>query len=276
MSRSFRDRITRWLRWASFALGALGGLAAFLYPFFLPDVGNAPEMAAHANDAPIAFFGLLGLTLLTSLAALETEGYSAKTVAVLGVLTAINAALRLVPHPAGASGMFFLPILCGYVFGAEFGFLLGTLSMALSALATGGIGPWLPYQMWALGWLGMSAGWLPRFPRHPRVEAGLLAGFGALWGLLFGAIMNLWFWPFVAGDPAQSWQAGLGWTDAVGRYAVFYAATSLWWDLAAAIANFVILILFAAPLLRVLRRFRRRFVVTYTPSVNSSAVQAEN
>ncbi|MFN8473062.1 MAG: ECF transporter S component [Anaerolineae bacterium] len=275
MSTSQRSHLTRWLRWASFAMGAVGGLAAFLYPFFLPDLGNTPEMSAHANDAPIAFFGLLGLTLLTSLAALETEGYSAKTVAVLGVLTAINAALRLVPHPAGASGMFFLPILCGYVFGAEFGFLLGTLSMALSALATGGIGPWLPYQMWALGWLGMSAGWLPRFPAWPRLEAWLLAVFGGFWGLLFGAIMNLWFWPYVAGDPSQSWQAGMGWVDAVQRYAVFYAATSLWWDITAAIANFVILLLFAAPLLRVLRRFRRRFVVTYAPTVTATAAQAE-
>ena len=92
-----------------------------------------------------------------------------------------------------------------------------------------------------------------------------------MWGLLFGAIMNLWFWPFVAGDPTQSWQAGMDWTDAVARYAVFYAATSLWWDMAAAVANFVILLLFAAPLLRVLRRFRRRFVVTYAPTVTSSA-----
>ena len=81
--------------------------------------------------------------------------------------------------------------------------------------------------------------------------------------------MNLWFWPYVVGDSSQSWQAGVGWLDGVQRYVVFYAATSLWWDITAAIANFVILLLFAAPLLRVLRRFRRRFVVTYAPTVTS-------
>lgn len=249
------------LRYLSLALGALGGLAAFLYPFFLPTAGVATQDAAHAGDAPLAFFALLGLTLITTLAAVETQGHDAKTIAVLGVLVATNATLRIVPAPAGASGMFFLPILGGYVFGAEFGFLLGTLSMALSALATGGIGPWLPYQMWTLGWLGLTAGWLPRLPRRPRVEAALLALFGAAWAFLFGALMNLWFWPFVAGDPAQSWQAGLGIGDAVRRYAVFYVATSFWWDMVGAAANFVVLILFTAPLLRVLRRFQRRFTV---------------
>ncbi len=249
------------LRYMSLAVGAVGGIVAFLYPFFLPTRALGSLDNARAGDAPIAFFALLGLTLLTTLAAVEARGHDAKTVAVLGVLVATNATLRIVPAPAGASGMFFLPILGGYVFGAEFGFLLGTLSMALSALATGGIGPWLPYQMWTLGWLGLTAGWLPHLPRHPRVEAALLAVFGAAWGFLFGAIMNLWFWPFVAGDPAQSWQAGLGVADAVRRYAVFYLATSFWWDVVGAAANFVVLLLFAAPLLRVLRRFRRRFTV---------------
>ncbi|MCW5849433.1 MAG: ECF transporter S component [Anaerolineae bacterium] len=249
------------LRYLSLAVGALGGLAAFLYPFFLPTAHVSAQDAAHAGDAPLAFFALLGLTLMTTLAAVETRGHDAKTIAVLGVLIATNATLRIVPAPAGASGMFFLPILCGYVFGAEFGFLLGTLSMALSALATGGIGPWLPYQMWTLGWVGLTAGWLPRLPRRPRVEAALLALFGAIWGLLFGAMMNLWFWPFVAGDPAQSWQAGLGVGDAIHRYALFYVATSFWWDIVGAAANFVVLVLFAAPLLRVLRRFQRRFTV---------------
>ncbi len=258
--------LARWLRWGSLALGAGAGLAAFLYPFYLSTAPTGNPNAAHAGDAALAFFALLGLTLLTTLAAIEARGYDAKTVAVLGILVAINAALRVAPAPAGASGMFFLPILAGFVFGAEFGFVLGTLSMAVSALATGGIGPWLPYQMWTLGWLGLTAGWLPRLPRHPRLEAVILALFGGAWGLLFGAIMNLWFWPFTAGDPAASWQAGLSVLDAVRRYAVFYVATSLWWDMIGAVTNFVVLLLFAAPLVRILRRFRRRFAVTVVVS----------
>ncbi|MCW5880919.1 MAG: ECF transporter S component [Anaerolineae bacterium] len=255
--------MARWLRWGSLTVGAAAGIAAFLYPFFLPAARAASPDAAHSGDAPIAFFALLGLTLIATLAAIEARGFDAKTVALLGVLVAMNAALRIVPAPAGASGMFFLPILAGYVFGAEFGFLLGTLSMAVSGLATGGIGPWLPYQMWALGWLGLTAAWLPKFPTRPRLEALILGLFGGAWGFLFGAIMNLWFWPFVAGDPAQSWQAGLGVADTVQRYTVFYVTTSLWWDMVGAAANFVVLFLFAPPLLRVLRRFRRRFEVRY-------------
>ena len=51
-------------------------------------------------------------------------------------------------------------ILGGYVFGARFGFLFGAFALLVSALITGGVGPWLPYQMFAAGWMGLSAGGL--------------------------------------------------------------------------------------------------------------------
>jgi energy-coupling factor transport system substrate-specific component len=41
--------------------------------------------------------------------------------------------------------MFLLIILTGYVFGARVGFLMGALSLMVSALITGGVGPWLPF-----------------------------------------------------------------------------------------------------------------------------------
>ena len=94
--------MARWLRWGSLAVGALAGVAAFLYPFFLPAAQAANPDMAHSGDAPLAFFALLGLTLVATLAAVEARGFDAKTVALLGVLVAMNAALRIVPAPAGA------------------------------------------------------------------------------------------------------------------------------------------------------------------------------
>ena len=89
---------------------------------------------------------------------------NSKSVALLGVLCAINAALRLVsnffPMPGGFSLVFVLIILVGYVYGARMGFLMGTFSLLASALVTGGVGPWLPFQMIASAWVGMTAGWL--------------------------------------------------------------------------------------------------------------------
>ena len=45
----------------------------------------------------------------------------------------------------------------------------------------------------------------------------------------------------------------------LGRYAVFYLATSLWWDAGRAGGNFLRILFLGAPLLRLLRRFQQRF-----------------
>ena len=87
----------------------------------------------------------------------------------LGVLTAIGAALR--PLGAGVAGIetvFFLLVLAGRVYGPGFGFVLGTTTMFASALLTGGVGPWLPFQMLASGWVGLGAGLLPRRVQRTR------------------------------------------------------------------------------------------------------------
>ena len=73
----------------------------------------------------------------------------------------------------------------------SFGFLLGAMTLLVSGLITAGVGPWLPYQMFTAGWVGLSAGWLPHL-KQTRLEVAMLVLFGALWGFLFGAIMNLY------------------------------------------------------------------------------------
>ena len=245
------------------------GLWAFLYPFFLPEVDQQTTMAttglAHAGDAPLIFVLLLGLCLVVIIANLETGRMDARLVAVLGVLVGINAVLRLVPGPLGFSAIFFLPILAGYVFGTTFGFLMGALSLLVSALITGAAGPWLPFQMFAAGWMGLVGGWLPHFSRHPRLELLLLAGWGTCAGFLYGLIMNLWFWPFLAAPVTQAvpnamfWQAGGEFWPTLVRYAVFYVATSFWWDAGRAVGNLILILLVGAPVLRLLDRFKQRF-----------------
>src|SRR5689334_2526591 len=110
-------------RWARLLSNSLLGLlcalgaAAFLYPFFLTSPALASDSAAHAADAPLIFVALGPALLALLLAELGAGRLNAKTVAVLGVLTAINAVLRLPAGPGDTPAFFFLVILAGYVYG---------------------------------------------------------------------------------------------------------------------------------------------------------------
>ncbi len=89
----------------------------------------------------------------------------------------------------------------------------------------------------------------------------MLALWGAIVGLAFGALMNIWFWPylFAPGQSEMYWQPGLGVVETLKRYALFYAVTSVWWDLLRAVGNFLLLLLLGSAALRLLRRFQERF-----------------
>jgi energy-coupling factor transport system substrate-specific component len=61
------------------------------------------------------------------------------------------------------------------------------------------------------------------------------------------------------GTSATHWQPGSGAWETIGRYAAFYLTTSLWWDMGRALGNFALILLFGAPVLQLLRRFKQRF-----------------
>jgi len=267
--------IQRWLSGLIYGLCTGIGLVAFLYPFWLPEVQQAGMMGqAHAEDAPLILTLLVGLCFAVLLLEVQSQTASAKLIALLGILVAMNSVLRFVdvaiPGPGGYSPIFFLIIVTGYVYGARFGFLMGALTLLVSALITGGVGPWLPYQMFTAGWVGMSAPlcrpsvWLLE-GEGKWSEVAILAAFGGLWGLLYGAIMNIWFWPFAAGSPHQYWTPGISWLDTLQRYAVFYVATSLWWDALRSTGNVILTLVIGLPTIRVLRRFKLRFAFDYHP-----------
>ena len=252
------------------------GLAAFLYPFWTPAIRQVSITGmAHADDAPLMLSLLVGLCFVVLLLEMQEQAMNAKMVALLGILVAINAVLRFaevaIPGPGGFSPIFPLIILAGYVFGARFGFLLGALTLLVSALITGSAGPWLPYQMFVAGWTGMAAP-LCRAPvrllcaERKRGEIVLLALFGGVWGLIYGVVMNIWFWPFIAGPAGQFWQPGIGVWETIQRYAAFYVVTSLVWDIMRLVGNAGLILAFGAPILRLLRRFERRFTFQYEPA----------
>ncbi len=272
---SMRTRFTSLLIYLTASLS--GGLV-LLYPFFLPMLNKTNGFGAQrAGELPALMTLLLGLCLLVLIFEAQGQLLNTRLIALLGVLVAINSMLRFIetaiPGPGGFTPIFFLIILVGYVFGGRVGFLMGVLTLFVSALITGGVGPWLPGQMFTAGWVGLSTVILRPISkglakpsqknRFINPETLLLAGFGIAWGFLYGAIMNLWQWPFILGPQAQSWQAGMSLATGLQRYAAFYLVTSAVWDALAAAGNLLLILAFGAPTLKALRRFQRRFTFQY-------------
>jgi energy-coupling factor transport system substrate-specific component len=247
-----------------YLFAGLIGLVALLYPFIrasLPPAGEGTSFL-RLDETPLLATLLVTLCLAVLLVELQGQAAGAKTVAALGVMVAVTSTLRFIevgiPGPAGFSPIFAPILLGGYVFGPRFGFLLGAMTMLVSAFVTAGVGPWLPYQMFTAGWLGFTAGLLPH-PRRPAAELGLLLAFAFLWGFLYGGIMNLSTWPYLTGDPSMTYAPGAGVGEAARHYAAYYLATSLLWDSAAAIGNVVLVAVLGLPTIKALSRFRGRF-----------------
>ena len=241
------------------------GFLSLLAPFVVP---QARDAGFSNTSFPVMVSLIIILCVLIILLEAQSTVLNTKLIAFLGILIALNAGLRFletaIPGPAGFSPVFFLIIMTGYFFGGRLGFLMGAMTMLVSGLITGGIGPWLPGQMITAGWVGQSTGMLkPLFKRmHIAGKHGeiiLLAIFSAIWGMLYGAIMNLWFWPFLGGAPGQTWFQGATLAENLARYTTYYLATSVVWDVTRTIGNILIVTFFARPVLRIFTRFNQRF-----------------
>lgn len=267
------------------ALTSVVGLLAFTWPL-LSSVGDGSSGAAGSSPAgssssilaqnaaaPVVLAGVLLAVVLVSLVALGDGGIDAKTVTMLGLLAAVGAVLR--PLSAGSAGVefvFLFIILGGRVFGAGFGFALGSITLFASALLTGGFGPWLPFQMIAASWMGMGAGLLPHRMRGAR-ELVTLATFAAASGFLFGQLMNLSFWPFTLGPgTGLSFVPGAPLAENLHHFVLFSMTTSFGWDLMRAVVLALGIALLGRPVLSALRRTARigSFTESRTPECRAA------
>ena len=128
---------------AIIAATSLVGLAGFLWPLLLSPAGDAaPPTPATPRGCSWCWCRCSWPWCVSDMA---DGGLDAKAVALLGVLAACGSALRLAgTGVSGFEAVFFLLIPAGRVYGRAFGFVLGALTLFVSALLTGGVGPWLP------------------------------------------------------------------------------------------------------------------------------------
>ncbi|WP_342514313.1 ECF transporter S component [Sporosarcina sp. FSL K6-1522] len=189
-------------------------------------------------------FVIIGCIMLPFFARFEIREIAGREVVLLAMLAAI-AAVGRVPF-AGLPSVqptSFVIIMAGLVFGAESGFIVGAVAAIVSNFFLGQ-GPWTPWQMYAWGMIGMSAGLLRNTWWMKKMWGKCLFGF--VWGYLFGWFMNMW----IVVSNLESF---------TGEFFVGIYVSSIYFDLAHGLSNVFFLVVFGASWLKILERFKRKY-----------------
>jgi energy-coupling factor transport system substrate-specific component len=236
-------------------LVSLCGIVLFAWPF----LGSG--LPASTSAWTLTFACVVGLFLVE----VGMRQLDSRAVALLATIAAIDTALRLavIEGIGGFSPIYFLVLCAGYVFGPSFGFLAGALSILVSALAGGGMGPWVPYQVFAVGWVGVAAGLAGRWRRGSWVPSWrdviALAAVGGVMGWVVGALLDITDWiPVYRGNPTLGWLPGMDAAISLVHFGRFYLLTSLAYDTFRAVGNVLMVLLLGAPVLAALARLRVR------------------
>ncbi|MBU6081311.1 ECF transporter S component [Allobacillus halotolerans] len=199
--------------------------------------------------------GIIGGIMMLFFIRFEIKTVKTREIVILALLAAIGAVARVpfagLPSVQPTS---FVIITVGLVFGAESGFLVGALAALVSNIFLGQ-GPWTPWQMFAWGTMGMSAGLLRQFAGMGNLW--VLNTFGFIWGFIFGWMMNLWI--------VFSNMQNFTWEFLVGIY-----VSSFYHDLAHAISNIVFISLFSMSWTRILNRFKKKHGLLEDPALNQT------
>lgn len=239
----------------SIAIAAVASVLMFAWPLLIAATNQNENQIAQA-----VFIALMPIIIVLTLVEFATGDIGSRQLAILGVMTAINAVVRLLgAGTAGIETAFFLIIIGAYVFRSGFGFILGSTSILVSALLGAGVGPWLPFQMMAAGLVGLGAGILPRF-KNKIVELIVLVIYAVVASFIYGALMTLWNWPFLAGgESSVGYKAGAGLVSNLGRFLNYEIVSGgLLWDAGRAITTSVLILLTAPALLATLKRAANR------------------
>ena len=177
----------------------------FLWPLLVDVRADGPGV-----QPPFIFLLLLPVVIGVCLAEFTEGGMDSKVLAMLGVLTAINAVMRgLSAGVAGIELVFFLLILGGRVFGAGLRVRAGLhLAVRLGAAHRRGRPlAAVPDARLGLGRHGRRAAAAPG--RRAGAEIAMLVVYGVVAAYAFGLVMNMSSWPFALGIEVPGHTGGL-------------------------------------------------------------------
>jgi energy-coupling factor transport system substrate-specific component len=205
----------------------------------------------------VSSFVLLALALAVGFGWYERRRPPARIVGVVAVLAALAVVGRLafaaIPNVKPTTD---IVLFAGYALGAAPGFAVGAIGAIVSNVFLGQ-GPWTVWQMSAWGAVGIGGAllaWGTRGRELGRVELAIYCG---LAGFAFGALMDVYQWTLAARQDLSTYLA--------------IAATSLPYNIAHALGNVVFCLLIGPVFVRSLRRYRRRFEVTWAPPATRRA-----
>ncbi|MBU3716201.1 MAG: ECF transporter S component [Candidatus Nanopelagicaceae bacterium] len=232
------------------------GLFLFTWPLLL-DTESLGLASLNQATWLAALFGILCVAMIAF--QINAKLLDSKIVAIVAVLVALISALRLLGAGAvGIEPMWFLIILAARALGPQIGFVIALMAILVSSLITGGIGPWLPFQALAAGWIAAGVVVIPKRLSF-RLERVLLMAYGIFSALLFGTLMDLQLWPWLLGSDTQlSYLPGASITENLGRFLTFHFATALSWDLPRAIVTASLIFISAKSVLGALGRAKSR------------------
>ena len=135
-------------------------------------------------------FAIIFETMLPFFLIFEGRKPQARELVILSVLSALAIGGRAVFFAMpGFKPVAAMVILTGVAFGAEAGFMVGAMTMLCSNVLFGQ-GPWTPWQMFAMGIMGLLAGVLFRKGILHRDRLSLSVFGGLTTFLIYGGIMN--------------------------------------------------------------------------------------
>ena len=135
-------------------------------------------------------FAIIFETMLPFFLIFEGRKPQARELVILSVLSALAIGGRAVFFALpGFKPVAAMVILSGVAFGGEAGFMVGAMTMFCSNVLFGQ-GPWTPWQMFAMGIMGMLAGILFRKGLLHRNRLSLSVYGGLVTLLIYGGIMN--------------------------------------------------------------------------------------